>query len=532
MHTIYEDSNVMILLNETNIESEIWLTVKATLLGLNYLDQICRDYPRIKINNFVSVKKAFEIPNSRTKIGVLKPLYEVSTSKDEMIAYLDINLLYNEFELNDIKKMQTEIIAFLNESGITEGINIDSINHSMGSLNKIVIARGIEAVNGMDAKINYFTLSEKKPTINSDGKADNYEMNLIDKIEREGWLGEKILPTTGQIGKSIYGKNILAKPGRDYKLKYDKNSVEEVVKDDKIMLVSKFDGAVKYENGKIGVQNHLIIEDNVGYATGNIDFDGYITINGTVDDLFSVKATKDIFIKGKMGIGAVGTIHSVDGDISILGGINGKNKARLIAGRNVFVKYVNEAEIEAKGDINIGLYSYESKLKGDKIILSPQKGKIVGGDIQATHLVSANTFGNQMEKATRIQVKGFDRNKINEELEVIKVNFNETIAKANRLKRELELLEINHEDLSEDDEFRYKGMLLTYENLIDDINRLNFQFKKLEELLMTRGEGEVKILGSAYPKTVLDIKNLQKVIKRTMAGSFYVKDNSLHISQI
>ena len=47
-----------------------------------------------------------------------------------------------------------------------------------------------------------------------------------------------------------------------------------------------------------------------------------------------------------------------------------------------------------------------------------------------------------------------------------------------------------------------------------------------------RGEGEVKILGSAYPKTVLDIKNLQKVIKRTMAGSFYVKDNSLHISQI
>ncbi len=54
----------------------------------------------------------------------------------------------------------------------------------------------------------------------------------------------------------------------------------------------------------------------------------------------------------------------------------------------------------------------ESILKGDKVILSPDKGKVVGGEIQAKHLVSANTFGNSMEKATKIQVKGFDRNKV------------------------------------------------------------------------------------------------------------------------
>ncbi len=297
-------------------------------------------------------------------------------------------------------------------------------------------------------------------------------------------------------------------------------------------MISKFDGAIKYENGKIGVHNHLIIDSDVGYATGNIDFDGYVTINGIVEDLFSVKATKDIFIKGKMGIGAIGIIHSVEGDISILGGINGKNKAKLIAGKNVFVKYVNEAEIEAKGQINIGLYAYESILRADQIILSPDKGKIVGGDIQAKHLVSANTLGNKMEKPTKIHVKGFDRDKINGELEVIKVNFNETISKANRLKRELELLELNQDDLSEDDMFKYKGMLITYEGLMDDINRLNFEFKKLEDLLRTKGEGEVKILGSAYPRTVLDIKNLQKVINRITAGSFYVKDNNLHSSQL
>lgn len=532
MTTIFEDNNVCVFLQETNDKSEVWLVVKNHSLPLNYLDSVCRDFPRIKISNFISLKKAFDNPNVSVCIGDYKPKFAVSTSKDEMYAYIDINMTQSELESLDLNKIKTEIIAALNEEGIREGINLDSISKDMESFAKVLVAKGIEPVSGIDAKIKYFQLSEKKPTIKSDGKVDNYEMNLIDKVERGGWLGEKILPTLGQPGKTVSGKTVLAKPGRDYMLKFDAKSVDEVLEEGKINLVAKFDGAVKFEQGKIGVHNHLIIDENVGYSTGNIDFDGYVTINGVVEDLFSVRATKDIFIKGKMGIGAVGTIHSVNGDISILGGVNGKKKAKLIAGRNVYVKYVNEAEIEAKGEINIGLYAFESILKGDKVILSPDKGKIVGGDIQAKHLVSANTFGNSMEKATKIQVKGFDRNKVNEELNVIKVNFNETIAKANRLKRELEILELNQDNLSEKEEFTYKGMLLTYENLIDEINKLNYDFKKLEEFLRTKGEGEVKILGSAYPKTVLDIKNLQKVISKTMAGSFYVKDNSLHLTQI
>ncbi len=532
MITIFEDNNINIFLKNTNEKDELWLNVKNHSIPLSYLDAICREFPRIKILNFISLKKAFENPNSSVCIGEYKPMYELSSSKDEMNAYLDINVSENDFQKMDISDVKNDILYALNNYGIKEGINLDEISKDMESLKKIVVAIGVEPISGRDAKITYLKLSEKKPKIKNDGNVDNYEMNLIDKIERGGWLGEKILPTAGQAGKTVFGKTVIAKPGRDYMLKYDSKSAEEVPEDGKIILVAKFDGAVKFEHGKIGVHNHLTIEENVGYSTGNIDFDGYVTINGIVEDLFSVRATKDIFIKGKMGIGAVGTIHSINGDISILGGVNGKKKAKLIAGRNVYVKYVNEAEIEAKGEINIGLYAYESILKGDRIILSPEKGKIVGGDIQAKHLVSANTFGNSMEKATKIQVKGFDRNKIKEDLDVIKVNFNETIAKANRLKRELEILELNQENLSEKDEFTYKGMLLTYENIIDEINKLNYEFNKLEEFLRTKGEGEVKILGNAYPRTVLDIKNLQKIISKTMSGSFYVKDNNLHLTQV
>ncbi len=74
----------------------------------------------------------------------------------------------------------------------------------------------------------------------------------------------------------------------------------------------------------------------------------------------------------------------------------------------------------------------------------------------------------------------------------------------------------------------YKGIRVNYENILDDINRTNREVLKLENMLKTRGEGEVKILNNVYPRTYLEIKSLQKYIGKLMNCSFYVKDRELH----
>lgn len=73
-----------------------------------------------------------------------------------------------------------------------------------------------------------YEIQEPQPKITEDGKVNHYELNLINKVERGGWLGERIDATPGEPGKSVFGEEIPAKPGKQLPLLYDRNSVEEV----------------------------------------------------------------------------------------------------------------------------------------------------------------------------------------------------------------------------------------------------------------------------------------------------------------
>ncbi len=71
-------------------------------------------------------------------------------------------------------------------------------------------------------------------------------------------------------------------------------------------------------------------------------------------------------------------------------------------------------------------------------------------------------------------------------------------------------------------------MTMQYEGVLDTAVALNDKVSELQEVLKTRGEGEVKISNAMYPKTFMEIKNLQKRVTEMSTGSFYVKDSSMH----
>jgi len=98
-------------------------------------------------------------------------------------------------------------------------------------------------------------------------------------------------------------------------------------------------GAVHYEGDRISVSNHLEIDGDVDFKTGNINFDGFVTIKGTVADGFSVVAVKDVEILGTIGIGSVKEVVSKEGSIYIKGGIAGKNKA-VIRQKRMFTQNI------------------------------------------------------------------------------------------------------------------------------------------------------------------------------------------------
>jgi uncharacterized protein (DUF342 family) len=229
-----------------------------------------------------------------------------------------------------------------------------------------------------------------------------------------------------------------------------------------------------------------------------------------------------------MGVGAIGEIRSKKGSIFIKGGVNGKNTARIIAGQNVYLKYCNEAEVISDNTINIGFYSMDSSLKAKKIIVNPEQGRIIGGKIDAEHQIIAGTIGNKSERRTDIYVKGFERGSVKDELDAILIKYKELLLKGNKLKRQLEIFESNIGKLDDKGLNTYKGMAISYEHLNEEIRRLNNSVEIFQEILKTRGDGEVQIKNSAYPKTFLEIKNIQKRIKDTLSGAFYVQNNDMH----
>jgi uncharacterized protein (DUF342 family) len=98
---------------------------------------------------------------------------------------------------------------------------------------------------------------------------------------------------------------------------YDRESVREVYENGVTTLYSLRNGAVNYRGDRINVSNYLEINQDIDFKTGNIDFDGYLTVKGSVEDGFSVLANKDIEILGVLGIGSVKEILSRNGSIYI-----------------------------------------------------------------------------------------------------------------------------------------------------------------------------------------------------------------------
>ncbi|MDF2614560.1 MAG: hypothetical protein K0S71_2346 [Clostridia bacterium] len=506
------------------------LFIQVFKLGfpMQAFNSIMQKYPRITVTKFMALKEALEGKVSgEIEFGRLKEKFTLNVSPDNLEAKIYINLDHQTFE--DTKEaIKEEILKLLNHNHIVHGILHEVIDKKLQPQKHIVIAKGTPVEPGEDAKIVYLEMPEKKPTLNSDGSTNYYDMNLFKYVYKGDWLGEKVLIKPGKKGKTIKGLVLFPEKRKDQYLRFDPESVETTELEDKIVLSAKFDGALRMIGGKIGVVSHLVIHSNVGYGTGNIDFDGYVTVEGTVEDGFSVIATNDISILSNLGIGAINKIHSKEGNVYIKGGVSGKGRASIEAGGSVFMKYANSCTIKAKDIIDVGYYVLDSHLEAGTIFVQAKNGKTIGGTIKAKTKVSLRMVGNVYEKETYINVEGFNRNEIKNQLDSLLINYKALLKDLEESEKALKLYErtiVRTEKTGNDGEYEKK--LKTHQQLIDKLYFLEDERRKLVDILLSKGDGEVAIFDVAYPSTFLEIKRTQKRIEQITTGTFYAQDNEM-----
>lgn len=517
-------ANEWLSLSEEN--GAVWIQVEKPGFAMKDFEAVLDQVPRLTVTKFANLQLALgESSGGRLEIGQLKPAIEATVSKDFMEASVRLNLTPEELE-RERERLPARLIEALQAHGVAHGILYDVLNGGMVAREKQTVALGTSPVPGTDAQLAYFELSPRRPVIREDGNADFFELQFIDEVKPGDWLGEKIPATAGTDGRNLAGVALPAKRGRDMPLKYDAQTVLEQQEGNKVVLRARSSGAVKKAAGKIFVQEMLIIAGDVGPQTGNISYDGNVQIRGTVLDGFTVTATKDISVLGEIGVGAVARIESLEGDVYIKGGIFGREKAVVRAGRSVFLKHAKDCVIEAAENIHVGLYAINCRLKSRYIHLDKRKGRLIGGEVQAKIKLVAAFIGNESESLTKVSVEGFDRSAILKKMDSLLQEYKKALASLEHMRREMDIYEGYEELLKHSQKKEYLDFGIRYEQTVERVMELEEERLKLAAYMSTKGDGEVTVMLKAFPRTMLQIKEIGRQIERITAGSFYVEKNT------
>lgn len=492
-------------------------------VDLNEVNHLLVRY-NIQVTNFINIRNAISSKiNEVVPFGTEKEKIVVTISNDNMKAYVTFYMA--ESELANRAKLVKELQFALEEKGVIHGVDYPRILKAdkVPSNANICIAEGTPAIPGEDSVVNLHEYTaEFKPKEVDGGKVDHYQIGIVNHIQQDEWIGDWTLPTEGIPGMTVLGKPVKPDRGKPAKILYDKKSIYEIQDGNKISIYARYNGAMKIEpNGCVVIANHLMVE-NVDFSTGNIDFDGSVTINGTIEDGFSVIARENIEIKGDQGIGCVKEIVSKEGNVLLCGGINGRGKS-VIRAMNITSKYISNANIFAEETLSVKNYILNSCVEAKEIIMDNPSAQIAGGEIKNCSKIVTGLLGNETELKTNIDLRELNKEILEKRLMEITNDIEENKIKIIKLDK------LSSDPAMPPEKVEQLINLKSEVNYSNDI--LEREFVNIKRALGMRGSAEIKLYKYVYSGVRINTVNESKFItKKTVVTNILSKEGYLSMS--
>jgi uncharacterized protein (DUF342 family) len=420
-----------------------------------------------------------------------------------------------------------EVIQFLKSNGIVFGVDEKVVQEFIDKPKyneKVEVAFGAEPQHGADARIQYFfdTSLKFKPK-EIDGRVDFKSLNTIHNVLKGEDLAKKEPLGKGIPGRTVTGKMIPARDGKD--IQFDMGNNVELSRDG-LRVISTADGQVLLQKGKISVETVMVIPGDVGVATGDINSFGSVIVKGNVEDGYTVKSAGNVEIMGNVGKSTIET----PGDVIVHQGINGNGGGSVNAGQNLWSKFVQNANVKCGAYVIVSDGIIHSHITANKKVLCKGKrAKIVGGHIVAAEEINAVTLGAVNAGETLLEV-GFDP-KAKEELK----NLTDT---KETLEKNYDELEVNYQGLEKtkrirkklpDDKERQlvelqKALLLNKE----EIKKVDRQIEKKQEYLDSlKHMGRVSAAKSVFPGVKVIVRDLEYDVTRDFGPITFVQEAGL-----
>ena len=262
-------------------------------------------------------------------------------------------------------------------------------------------ARGKAAVQGKDGRvIDMFSRQpERKLAMDEFNRVDYTSIGCIQNVEEGDIICRIIAPTKGEEGKTVLGQDLPARDGRPAMPPKGRNTA---LNDQGDALVATKTGHVEFSGRAFQVRVVMDIDGNVDYSTGHINFLGDVHVHGDICTGFTVRAMGNITVDGVVEAAEV----EAGGDLVMVKGAQGDNRAVLRAGHSIFAKYLENCCVYAMEDLHADCIINCSVYCDGLVEVRSGRGTIIGGSIRAAHEVSAEVVGSRSECHTDVVLGG------------------------------------------------------------------------------------------------------------------------------
>lgn len=294
---------------------------------------------------------------------------------------------------------EKDLLAIFKENKITgeivrENFKLFCAKACLGQEQRdVVLVEGKAPQKGKDERLEFFVMpSSTKPKydVDSQGNVDNYNLHFFENAYPKQLICQTRLPEEGIPGVSVTGEPIPATRGLPFDTPPKEGKDIKMEKEGEIYkFYSRMAGRIVFENNEISINDTFIVDGNVGFETGHIDFAGFVEVKGDVISDFNVIGRRGVTIKGNVGA----CLIESDADITI-GGISGDEKALIRCGGNLTARFINGATVECKGNITVKNEIVNCHVKCSGLI-DVNLGAIVGGETTALAGIEAKIIGSE-----------------------------------------------------------------------------------------------------------------------------------------
>ena len=455
-------------------------------------------------NDYCVVGQFKHVPAGDVVIGV-------EVTKDEMTGSIVVSppsMSGSEASFDMIKR------AILQQDVVESCIEEDKIKEFVDTPVYDVpfeVAKAIMPVDGHDAYISYnFETDPKKlrAQVDEEGNVDYKKLNNIQNVIADQPLAQKIPAQRGKGGKTLFGRYLEAKNGKDIQIQLGAN-----VKLDRdgVTIKAEIDGEVMLVNGKVTVEPIKYL-DAVNVKTGDVKFVGTVVIKGNVQEGYKVEAT-NIEVNGIVDKSRL----EATGNIIVRQGIFGKGEGFIKAGKSLWAKFINDTTVEVEENVIVSDSIVNSTVTAMKnIVLRGKKAQIIGGHLMATEEICARKVGSPGGGTETILEVGVDprAKKRLEELQNQQAKSTKEYENCDLDIQTLEQQKKLRKKLPQEKEEKLKTLKERCELISEELEVMTDEINKIQEHLRDlKAIGKVKVEGDVYAGVKIYIRDVLDEVK-------------------